>query len=804
MAIQVRRGLKADFDPNKLLPGEFAAPLDTKELYLAYGAGDVKRMSTYEDMKDNIEEVTQDIVNTLANDVNIAVDNAKTKATYAQQKGDYAKDQGDYARTKGQEAQSVIDSAAPILNQNLQATYSDKGSVTGKFINFQFADDAMAQVNIKGATTVVPTNPDLPISPDNKATLVSAQNFDLVSCGKNLFNGKLKNGRLNANGSVNGGASNIIYNDNGFTFTTTSPWYGVRTDFIPVKSNEYYTYKYEITSTTAGSSVGSYYLTEYDINKQIIKVTTLGKKQQFTFLTSTTTAYVSIDFQNETVGTTTISNFQLEFGSTATTYTEYKEHRINIPYDMGEWNEIKYGQYVKGAEEYTFTGAESWTKSSTTVPYFTISLPKSKSLGGIVCDKFPKENIANSDTVDKIAIFITTDKTLRIRTGNTLATTLQDFKNWLSSNPITVRYELATPIVTPLNTYLKTFKGTTNIYTTANPQVELTATFKSQLWTDLNNQQKAIESKFDKNRIVNNFLATDPTTALSGAMGKLLNDKITELQNITSIMDARGTNKNASAYRTQRKTLEFNLSTDIGLPVVDTWQCIVETDFPWIDLTGTPIQKAYGYDTSGVYREFVRNCGYNDDWGEWEDNALPSWATGKYVAVDLNNYKKVGIYIYNGWDATLLNKPVINKWGTLIISNTGTTVSQTLITEDAVVYSRKYEPFVGWEPWKSNDLNTIKPMTINSTYGNIVSGGYVKNGRNVTISVRIKITTEMPSHQGHIGGVPNGITDILPLLCVTTGGVSIDGIYLAGTSIARGSNLPIGEYVISGSYISLI
>lgn len=51
MAIQNRRGLKVDFDPNKMLPGEFAYALDTAELYYCYGTGNVKKLATVDDLQ---------------------------------------------------------------------------------------------------------------------------------------------------------------------------------------------------------------------------------------------------------------------------------------------------------------------------------------------------------------------------------------------------------------------------------------------------------------------------------------------------------------------------------------------------------------------------------------------------------------------------------------------------------------------------------------------------------------------------------------------------------------------------------
>lgn len=704
--------------------------------------------------------------------------------------------------------------------------YKDKGTATGTFINFKTADDALAQINAKGITTVTPVNPDLPISPDNKATLVSAVNFDLVSTCKNVIDYKPIAWHINA------GSCTWEKLDNNNTLSIVPIKYvGAVGVFRPNMLDSYVGKTLTISADVEFSTMNFklFQLMGVNINKSEFSPNVKKRiSVTRTIVSPSITIYIdnmgaeSLDLQLK------ISNIQIELGSTATPYTPYKEDRINIPYDMGEWNDIKDGQHLQGAKVIEITGQESnWTVSeilSQTIRYSNSSLLvgaiDSADTVNMFCTHFrctsvkdmtDTEHIRNPTQTYQTTFmgYINKSRLTGYVEGMTKEEVVPLVKKFFvdqktNGTPVILRYRTANLISNPLNTYLRTFKGATNIYTTATPQVELTATFKSQLWTDSYLKDKAIESKIDDKKRVNNLLSTDPTTVLSGLMGKQLKDEIDALVSKTGITDVRGTDKKPSEYPTQRTTMEFNTSIPIGIPVVWNWQCIVETNRPWTDLTGTIVQRAFGYDENNFYREYVRYSTGDDTWSGWEDNALPSWATGKYVAFDLNNYKKVGIYIYNGWDATLLNKPVINKLGTLIISNTGTTVSQTLITEDAVVYSRKYETSVGWAPWSNNDSNTIKQMTINSTYGNIVSGGYVKNGRNIIVNVRVKITTEMPSYQGHIGGVPNGITDILPLLCVTTGGVSIDGIYLAGTSIARGSNLPTGEYVISGSYISLI
>ena len=65
MAIQVRRGLKADFDPTKMLPGEWAVSTDSgssnQMVWMCFAAGIVKRMGTYEDFIAQIREATDSI-----------------------------------------------------------------------------------------------------------------------------------------------------------------------------------------------------------------------------------------------------------------------------------------------------------------------------------------------------------------------------------------------------------------------------------------------------------------------------------------------------------------------------------------------------------------------------------------------------------------------------------------------------------------------------------------------------------------------------------------------------------------------
>ena len=67
MAIQMRRGAYGKFAPSKMLPGEWAvvqqddeAARDGRAVYIAFAAGAVKRMATYEDMVDDLQTAFQE------------------------------------------------------------------------------------------------------------------------------------------------------------------------------------------------------------------------------------------------------------------------------------------------------------------------------------------------------------------------------------------------------------------------------------------------------------------------------------------------------------------------------------------------------------------------------------------------------------------------------------------------------------------------------------------------------------------------------------------------------------------------
>lgn len=91
MAIQNRRGVYKNFDPSKLLPGEWAIVLsgdpdarDGKAAYICFAAGDVKQIATVEDMNEIISSQVKDakslisaeVVEQVTGDISVVVTNA--------------------------------------------------------------------------------------------------------------------------------------------------------------------------------------------------------------------------------------------------------------------------------------------------------------------------------------------------------------------------------------------------------------------------------------------------------------------------------------------------------------------------------------------------------------------------------------------------------------------------------------------------------------------------------------------------------------------------------------------------------
>lgn len=130
MAIQNRRGPSAKFDPSKLLPGEWAVKLDTKEIYMCYAAGDVRRMATYEEMVENINMATEDVQAMFTEEVraaiqaattaeyraNMAATSANNAATSARNAAESANTSANNANAAASNANNAADAVADVMD----------------------------------------------------------------------------------------------------------------------------------------------------------------------------------------------------------------------------------------------------------------------------------------------------------------------------------------------------------------------------------------------------------------------------------------------------------------------------------------------------------------------------------------------------------------------------------------------------------------------------------------------------------------------------------------------------------------
>lgn len=107
--IQMRRGKESEMDKSKFLPAEFGSTTDTKKLFFAFGSGDVKELSTKEDMQHEIDLKTEDIVEKITEDVEGAISNANAAAQYANNQGSNAQKQAQAAESAANNADAVTD-----------------------------------------------------------------------------------------------------------------------------------------------------------------------------------------------------------------------------------------------------------------------------------------------------------------------------------------------------------------------------------------------------------------------------------------------------------------------------------------------------------------------------------------------------------------------------------------------------------------------------------------------------------------------------------------------------------------------
>ena len=127
MAIVMRRGNPEDFDPTKMLPGEFAVTLGTgrksRKLYICFAPGEVKQLGTYEDFEDMISDATVEVKEQYITAFNDILQQIRTDREQVSEEYEYVSSfktllEGTYKAEIEQSVQNASDSAEKAAAYN--------------------------------------------------------------------------------------------------------------------------------------------------------------------------------------------------------------------------------------------------------------------------------------------------------------------------------------------------------------------------------------------------------------------------------------------------------------------------------------------------------------------------------------------------------------------------------------------------------------------------------------------------------------------------------------------------------------
>lgn len=290
----------------------------------------------------------------------------------------------------------------------------------------------------------------------------------LTTTGKNLFDKDKPTSKYYIDGTgkfVIGGSGNFIN----------------QTHFIDTKRH---------VSVSFSERINMAYvrLAEFDKNNKFIKRTLVGANGNLSFELSADTHYIvtSVDYN-----TNYFIDLQIEFSSVATTYEPHKSNILTVNEDVtlrgiGKGSsrvedelDCLTGKVTERVSEIVFDGSENWIQDAKNDTYtsFLLRGTGSKIKCFCVCDKLPQKNepiynlnsegVVTGGSVGDLLIFI---KKERLNTDS-----LSGFKEWLSQNPITVQYPLATESVKTVDLMPSGTHPSTTPYCWKNGHIQLSS-----------------------------------------------------------------------------------------------------------------------------------------------------------------------------------------------------------------------------------------------------------------------------------------------------------------------------------------
>lgn len=378
---------------------------------------------------------------------------------------------------------------------------------------------------IQGTGQVYAPTPDTPVE---MQSVTGLQNINV--CGKNLFD-------IDTTTKIIGGTktNNIITSSS----YSSGSWVGMTISFSPISITEEFTISMDLRLTSGSTGTFNKINDGFTNFTEISKPTISENWQRYVYKYTPSSGYSINKFYIQMLsinGQYECRNIQLEQGSTATEYEEYKSNTYEVNLGNIELNKIGDYQdriykdngkwYVEkniGKDILNGSDNENWTMYS-----LTFMLEHSHRQNICFSDKFISTNNVNWTSSDvsyrgKVSTYNDTTKIKFMPTDESI-TTVALWKTWLASNNVEVLYIMRTPTYTEItNTELinqlesiELLKGTNNISITSEnlPALLQLSYYKQTLQGNIEYLDKTKANKEDIPSLDNYYNKTETDTLL--------------------------------------------------------------------------------------------------------------------------------------------------------------------------------------------------------------------------------------------------------------------------------------------------
>lgn len=272
------------------------------------------------------------------------------------------------------------------------------------------------------------------------------ENIVITSLNKeNLFNSEIDvYGILTDSGTINPNTQYII------------------TKKIPVKPDTNYILIYDSSDMGSGFRIG-----EYDQNGNFIKRLNDSTLKRIAFTTPSNIGYINTCYLPE-------ASFDIKLYESYESFDYYELNKIG---DVEDEIDLVTGVLTKRIGKVVLDGSEYWQMTYGTGMFNLLQPFQVKDINNrtSISTHF-KYNQVNQDIYGQLkdgefAVQFYNNTSTVIFLKNMSIATVNDFKTWLSNNPVTVYYILEEPEIIKLKpNYLQTYKGTNNIIIDSNIQ----------------------------------------------------------------------------------------------------------------------------------------------------------------------------------------------------------------------------------------------------------------------------------------------------------------------------------------------